>query len=138
MSLSLSLISQSRSSLVLKQIELKARCKTNHLCLSPTHLSLFLSTASHFFFTRSGGQWVGDYIYSSFFFLDKSSGLICRVRDLGLEDRQTNVRFSKPGGLTTVQEVHRKTDISGFVTLKNCFDEWFTVNPVEPYSLVRV
>ena len=36
----LSLISQSRSSLALKQTELKAKCKTNPLCLSPAHLSL--------------------------------------------------------------------------------------------------
>ena len=57
---------QSQSSLVLKQTKLKARCKTNPLCLSPAHLSL--SAVSHFFFTRSGGQWVNDYISSFFFF----------------------------------------------------------------------
>ena len=111
----------------------------NKSSLSLTRSSL--STASHFFFTRSGGQWVSDYISSSFLFsfsfLSRSPDLIC-VRDLGLEDRQTHVRFSKPGGLTVVWKVHRKTNISDFITLKNCFDERFTVNLVGLYSPVRV
>ena len=97
----------------------------NKSSLSLTHSSLSLSAASHFFFTRFGGQWVNDYISSSFF-----SFFLFFSRQIA--------RFGMSCGLTVIRKVHRKTDIFGFVTLKNCFDERFTINPIGLYGPVRV
>ena len=129
---------QSQSSLVLKQTKLKARCKTNPLCLSPAHLSLY--AVSHFFFTRSGGQWVSDYISSSFFFFFSwqiaRSDTPCERSWLGRPLNPCSV--FKTGRFDRSSRGSRKKWYFRFCYFNNRFDEQFTVNPVGPYGPVQI